>query len=202
MTISSAPFARNQGTQKRSVGSRMVNHQVVNGETVEGNKVLKHTWQSNRKLRKIQQQACSIGEEMEKLRSLLGSLNKPTRTCFLALSSTPPLSFCINASHRVYANSWIIDSGATDHMTSKSQLFHTYTPSPSNKKIAVANGSLATVAGFGDIYITSTLILKNVLHVLRLSANLVSIQKLIHDLKCYAIFFLLIVFFGEEDWTC
>ncbi|RVW77005.1 hypothetical protein CK203_036884 [Vitis vinifera] len=37
------------------------------------------------------------------------------------------------------------DSGATDHITSKSQLFHTYTPSPSNKKIAVANGSLATV---------------------------------------------------------
>ncbi|RVW77722.1 Retrovirus-related Pol polyprotein from transposon RE1 [Vitis vinifera] len=57
-----------------------------------------------------------------------------------------------------------LDSGATDHMTSKSQLFHTYTPSPSNKKIAVANGFLATVAGFGDIYITSTLILKNVLH--------------------------------------
>ncbi|RVW28844.1 hypothetical protein CK203_094865 [Vitis vinifera] len=47
----------------------------------------------------------------------------------------------------VYDDSWIIDSSATDHMTSKSQLFHTYTPSPSNKKIAVANGSLATVAG-------------------------------------------------------
>ncbi|RVX21592.1 hypothetical protein CK203_002209 [Vitis vinifera] len=84
---------------------------------------------------------------MEKLRSLLGSLDKPTGTCSLALSSTPSLSFCINASHRVYDDSWIIDSDATDHMTSKSQLFHTYTPSPSNKKIAVANGSLATVVG-------------------------------------------------------
>ena len=123
-------------------------------------------------------------EEMEKLRSLLGSLNKPTRTCFLALSSTPPLSFCINASHRVYDDSWIIYSGATDHMTSKSQLLHTYTPSPSNKKIAVANDSLATVAGFGDTYITPTLILKNVLHVPKLLANLLSIQKLTHDFKC------------------
>ena len=159
----------------------MVNHQVVNGETVEGNKVLKHTWQSNRKLRKIQQQACSIGEEMEKLRSLLGSLDKPTGTSSLALSGTPSLSFCINVSHRVYDDSWIIDSGATDHMTSKSHLFHTYTPSPSNKKIAVVNGSLATVAGFEDLYITPTLILKNVLHVPKLSANLVSIQKLTLD---------------------
>ena len=104
-------------------------------------------------------------------------------------SGTPSLSFCINVSHRVYDNSWIIDFGATDHMTSKSQLFNTYTPSPSNKKIAVANGSLATVASFEDIYITPTFILKNVLHVPKLSANLVSIQKLTHDLKCYAIFF-------------
>ncbi|RVW32241.1 hypothetical protein CK203_040629 [Vitis vinifera] len=62
---------------------------------------------------------------MEKMRSLLESLDKPIGTCSLAFS----------------------DFGAIDHMTSKSQLFHTYTPSPSNKKIAVANGSLATVAG-------------------------------------------------------
>ncbi|KAL6350043.1 hypothetical protein AAG906_003976 [Vitis piasezkii] len=101
---------------------------------------------------------------MEKLRSLLGSLDKPTGTCSLALSGTPSLSFCINASYQVYDDSWIIDFGATDHMTSKSQLFHTYIPSLRNKKIVVANDSLATVSGFRDIYITLTLILKNVLH--------------------------------------
>ena len=126
---------------------------------------------------------------MKKWRSLLGSLDKPTGACSLALLGTPSFSFCINVSNRVYDDSWVIDFGVTDHMTSKSQLFHTYTPSPSNKKIAVANGSLATVAGFGDIYITLTLILKNGLHVPKLSASLVSIQKLTHDLKCYAIFF-------------
>lgn len=56
-------------------------------------------------------------------------------------------------------------------------------------KIAVASGSLAIVAGFGDIHITPTLILQNVLHVPKLSASLVSIKKLTHDLKCYAVFF-------------
>ena len=91
---------------------------------------------------------------MKKLRSLLGSLNKPTRACSLALSGTPLFSFCINVSNKVYDDSWVIDSGATDHMTPKYQLFHTYTPSPSNKKIAVANSSLAIVAGFEDIYHT------------------------------------------------
>ena len=79
-------------------------------------------------------------EENEKLRSLLGSLDKTTWTCSLALSGTPSLSFCINASHRVYDDSWIIDSGAIDHTTSKSQLFHTYTPNLSNKKIASDTG--------------------------------------------------------------
>ena len=133
-------------------------------------------------------------EEMKKLRSLLGSLDKPTGACSLALSGTPSFSFSINASNKVYDDSWVIDSGATNHMTPKSQLFHTYNPSPSNKKIVVANGSLATIAGFGDIYITPTLILKNVLHVPKLSANLVSIQTFTHDLKCYVIFFPYCVF--------
>ena len=66
---------------------------------------------------------------MEKLRSLLGSLDKPIGACSLALLGTLSFSFCINASNRFYDDYWVIDSGATDYMTSKSQLFHTYTPS-------------------------------------------------------------------------
>ena len=83
-------------------------------------------------------------------------------------------------------------------MTSKSQLFQTYTPSPSNKKIAVGNGSLATVAGFGDMYITPTLILKNVLHVLKLSANLFPFKSLPMILNVMLFFSLLIVFFRNK----
>ena len=129
-------------------------------------------------------------EEIEKLKNLLGSLEKSSGACSLTLSGKPSFLFCMNASGKIiFANSWIIDSGATDHMTPTSHLFHTYTPCPSNRKITVANGSLATVAGFGDIHITPILVLKNVLHVPKLSANLVSIQKLTHDLKCCATFF-------------
>ena len=128
------------------------------------------------------------GEELEKIRTLLGSLGKTSEACCLTLSGKPSLSICMNASDKYYAHSWIINSGATDHMTHSSQFFHTYTPCPSNKKIVVANGSLATVAGLGDVFLTPSLILKNVLHVPKLSASLVSIQKLTHDLKCHAIF--------------
>ncbi|XP_024023582.1 uncharacterized protein LOC112092235 [Morus notabilis] len=62
-------------------------------------------------------------EKIEKLRGLIRSLEKRSGTCSLALS------------------------GSTDHMTHTSQYFNTYTPCPSSRKIIVANGSLATVAG-------------------------------------------------------
>lgn len=66
--------------------------------------------------------------------------------------------------------------------------FKIYTPCPSNRKIIVADGSTITVVGIGDVQVTSKLMLKNVLHVLQLSTNLVSIQKLIKDLNDSVIF--------------
>ena len=62
-------------------------------------------------------------EEMENLRSLLGSLDKPTRSYSLALPSTPSFSFWINASNKVYDDSWVIDFGSAYHMTPKYQFY-------------------------------------------------------------------------------
>ncbi|RDX95153.1 hypothetical protein CR513_22367, partial [Mucuna pruriens] len=72
-------------------------------------------------------------------------------------------------------------------MSSTSQFFHSYNPYPSNRKIMVAYGFVATVAEVGDIYISLTIILKDVSHVPKLSVNLVSIKKLTNDLNCYVI---------------
>ena len=63
-------------------------------------------------------------------------------------------------------------------MTNSSLKFSTYSPCPSNKKIAAADGSLTIVVGQGEIKIQTFLVLKNVLHVSKLSTNLVSIHKL------------------------
>ena len=73
-------------------------------------------------------------------------------------------------------------------MTYNPNQFKTYLSCPSNRKIDVAEVTTTTVAGIGDVQVTSNLVLKNVLHVPQLSINLVSIQKLTQDLSCRAIF--------------
>ncbi|RDX92044.1 Sorting nexin-13 [Mucuna pruriens] len=64
----------------------------------------------------------------------------------------------------------------TDHMTPLSKYFSTYSPCPNNKKITTADDTLLT-----EIQIIPSITLKYVLHVLKLSTNLVSIQKLSND---------------------
>ncbi|RDX85299.1 hypothetical protein CR513_33540, partial [Mucuna pruriens] len=101
-------------------------------------------------------------ELIQKLKIMLGTFEKPTDSpigsCSLPLLGTP---LCMNVSYCV--TSWVIDSRATDHMTPTSQFFHSYNPCPSNRKIVIANEFVA--AGVRDIYISLTIILKDVLHV-------------------------------------
>ncbi|KAH9753027.1 protein kinase domain-containing protein [Citrus sinensis] len=83
---------------------------------------------------------------------------------------------------------WIIDSGATDHMTSHSKLFYSYIPCPGSQKIKIADGSLSSAAGKGSIPISTNLVLTSVLHVPNLSCNLLSVSKITKDLHCIAKF--------------
>nr|XP_027083707.1 uncharacterized protein LOC113706007 [Coffea arabica] len=122
-------------------------------------------------------------EEIEKLKSMLETVDKPTTNnsqsrnpgmCSLTLSSKALVSFAFSVFGNELRNVWILDSGATDHMSHISNKFKTYNPYPSNRKIVVADGTTTTVTGIGDVQVTPNLILKNVLHVPQLSTNLVS----------------------------
>ncbi|RVX03686.1 putative mitochondrial protein [Vitis vinifera] len=46
---------------------------------------------------------------------------------------------------------WIVDSGASDHMTDAHHLFSTYSPCAGNLKVKIADGTLSPVAGKGDL---------------------------------------------------
>ena len=67
---------------------------------------------------------------------------------------------------------WIVDSGASDHMTDCHQLFSTYIPCAGNLKVKIADGSLASIAGKGSIKISDHITLESVLHVPKLACNL------------------------------
>ena len=125
-------------------------------------------------------------DEISKLRSFLKTIQYGS--CSLAQTGMCLNSKNFNASKTVGLSSWIVDSGATNHMTQDSTIFETYKPVSSNQKITVANGNSVSIAGQGDAKITTSLPLKNVLHVPKLSINLISFHQLTKDLNYRAIF--------------
>ena len=83
---------------------------------------------------------------------------------------------------------WIIDSGASNHITDAYHLFSTYSPCAGNLKVKIADGTLSPVAGKGSIRIAESIILNLVLHVPNLSCNLLSISQLTKQSNCSAKF--------------
>ena len=72
---------------------------------------------------------------------------------------------------------WILDSGATDHMTPMMDFFTSYNPCPNNRKVQTADGTLLTVLGIGVISLEPIGRLEHVLHVPQLFISLISVQK-------------------------
>jgi hypothetical protein len=74
-------------------------------------------------------------------------------------------------------NTWLLDSGATDHMTFDASNF-SHTSSPRRTSIANANGGISPVTGAGSVTLSSSLHLTNTLLVPSLSHKLMSVGQL------------------------
>lgn len=85
--------------------------------------------------------------------------------------------------------SWIIDSRAAHHMIDMSSLFIFYYICSRKDKVCIADGSLSSITGQGDILITPDLCLSSILHVPKFSLNLLSISHLTKTLNCDVTFF-------------
>ncbi|RVX20036.1 Retrovirus-related Pol polyprotein from transposon RE2 [Vitis vinifera] len=79
---------------------------------------------------------------------------------------------------------WIVDSGASDHMTGDATIFDTYSSCPNNLTVRIAYGSLSKVAGTGSVVLSRDLTLNSVLLVPNLDCNLLSISKLTKEKRC------------------
>ncbi|CAM8996453.1 unnamed protein product [Rhodiola kirilowii] len=82
---------------------------------------------------------------------------------------------------------WVIDSGATDHMTGNPALFASFTPHHSSPPVSLADGTQSPVVG--SVNPTSSLSLTSVLSLPKLSFNLMSVSRLTRSLNCCATFF-------------
>lgn len=122
--------------------------------------------------------------DVANLQKFLAQLNPSSVTTQPGISGAA-LSVASNPS----GNSWIIDSGATDHMTGTPSLFSTYTLCSGQDKVTIADGTLATVAGKRNIPLTDHLTLSSALHVPKLSLNLLSVSSLTKSLNCSVTFF-------------
>ncbi|RVW96881.1 Retrovirus-related Pol polyprotein from transposon RE2 [Vitis vinifera] len=134
-------------------------------------------------------------EQMEMLQKLLSQVGS---------GSTTGIAFTAN---RGGMKSWIVDTGASDHMTGDAAILQNYKPSNGHSSVHIADGSKSKIAGTGSIKLTKDLYLDSVLHVPNLDCNLLSISKLARDLQCVTKFYPNSCVFsgleiGEDDWQC
>ena len=78
----------------------------------------------------------------------------------------------VNFTRALHINSqqpWIIDSRATDHMTSFPIVFYTYNPFLGKDKVKTADGNLSSISGKGVTPTSNSLPLSSIIHVSPLS---------------------------------
>ena len=102
----------------------------------------------------------------------------------LCLSDQVNLTRLISSSSK-----WVIDSGATNHMTCNSNLFTVFQPHPSTSTITLTDESTSCVLRSETIHPTPLITLTSVMSLPQFSFNLISVSKLTRTLNCSISFF-------------
>ncbi|XP_049390256.1 uncharacterized protein LOC125854717 [Solanum stenotomum] len=89
---------------------------------------------------------------------------------------------------RMNSSSWIIDSGASEHMCFNPSVFNSLTPLSSPMFIILPNLTQVNITHKGTISIFSDLILENVLYVPSFKYNLLSVDKFVKQFQSCLLF--------------
>ena len=84
---------------------------------------------------------------------------------------------------------WIIDSGATDHISSSPKLFLHEDKNISLPPVLLPSGEKANIVAKGSLPLNSVYYLRDVLCVPTFKVNLMSVSRLTRDLNCSMTFF-------------
>ena len=99
------------------------------------------------------------------------------------------------------ADTWIVDTGATHHMTSNVEVLNHLTPYNGDVNITVGNREGLVVQNIGSSILKTkrkSLILHNVLHVPHITMNLLSVKKFCRDNNCWFVCDDLIFFIQDK----
>ncbi|KAL2939149.1 Retrovirus-related Pol polyprotein from transposon RE1 [Bienertia sinuspersici] len=93
---------------------------------------------------------------------------------------------CCNAS--LESHKWILDSGASDHMTGDPSIVNKVRNADCKLKINLPTGKTTSITHMGEVTL-SNLQLKNVLYVPEFRHNLLSVARLVKDENCQVMFY-------------
>lgn len=108
----------------------------------------------------------------------------------MTTNASPSSTLLSDSESGTRPTTWIIDTGATDHMTFDSTIFSTLSPKPRHPYITSANGVPSNVTREGAISLSPSLSLPHTLLVPSINCNLLSVGKLLDSRNCYATFYL------------
>ena len=103
-------------------------------------------------------------------------------------TSGKPVSLLSSNSAFNWKDMWIIDSGATDHMTNNSSNIHHLTP-VRQSGVTNANGESYPITGAGSVTLTDSITLDTVFLVPSLSHNLLSVKQITQQFYCCVILY-------------
>ncbi|XP_070054796.1 uncharacterized protein [Nicotiana tomentosiformis] len=92
------------------------------------------------------------------------------------------------ASSQLGVNPWILDTGATNHMTPHKHLLFNVQPLIKPFLVTLPNGYKAKVVSTGSLYLRYDIILLHILLVPSFHFNLISVHQIICQLDCSALF--------------
>ncbi|KAJ0860142.1 putative RNA-directed DNA polymerase [Helianthus annuus] len=127
-------------------------------------------------------------EQYQQFLSMFGNKSKEDGAPTVNMAYTSPNA---NATGNVsYKNgSWVVDSGATDHITHNSLILENRTKNTHELPVTIPNGESVEVEGRGDYVLPSGTKINEVLYVPNFNYNLLSVSRLAKDLDCAVTFF-------------
>jgi len=106
-----------------------------------------------------------------------------------ASQSAAPKANTVNRSSDLFAPKLIIDSGATDHITSSPSLVVNSKENTSLPPVVMPNGDQAPIISTGNLPLSPIIYLKNVLGVPSCKVDLMYVSRVTKDLNCSVTFF-------------